>query len=1246
MPICLSRGTMRVRQSERRHRNYRWALTVVLLLVASACTSSSDPTVPSTDSTTGVDSTSASPPTSTSAGTVPDDATGAAQAWIAESAGLSADVQASLHFDGVERAGNVSHVRFVQSFDGVPVEDAELIVHVLGDGTVQGATSSLSDATPAGDATLNTDAAGAIAIAAKAVTGTVHGTPETTSVWVEDGTALRLTWRVDLGTVDPLGSWTVHVDADTGGVIRADRTESRRNAVAPGLVTGQAGISRAKALLQSSDRCALPAAPSACIFRPDPIYGAGGTLDDPSRANDFLVGVALQGLNDPSSGALIGEFANAAPPGAPVAPTSQPDGMWGAGRGDAGFEAQNAYYWIDYGQRTVQRLGFDSILNQSFPVVPIDPDTVDNAFYSPGEGKVYLGVGSNGIHEGEDATGILHEYGHALLDAVNPNLLGTGDIGAYHEAFGDIFAALVTLEFRTGDWPCFFIWTDQSCLRRMDTSKTYPQDLQQQSHSDGEIYSGAVADILRALLAETGINIDDCPGSDQCNAARDRVLTTVLASNYYLAANSSMPDIASGYLLANEAQFGGADAQLISDAFAARGLVGGSGATIDSGGETIGSVADVAVEIDIGHSYRGDLRVTVGVIDADFNHLCTAIEVFEPDSADSAENLSGTLDLSDTDCAPLAPPSPDHIWFLSVEDTLADDEGEILGFSVIASGTAYLASGLPLPIADADPDGSTVFVHGTGQGVQQEGTEDIGSTGAGVTSMSVALDHTYRGDLQVRAGVADAEGNITCSVPILEPDASDDTSGPIEGDVDMSECAALFPPTPDQQWFLQVIDTAELDVGTINGFSVTGADGSSFEFTDLPVQVPDNNVDGVALLLDGSGGSSGQAGGGGQGADLGLPSASIAITHPYAGDLAVAGGVLDASGNVLCEVSMHTPDANNSDADLAGDVSLAECEQFYPPSPSQQWYLFVADTLSADVGAVDAFALTGPDGAVYTYSGLPVPLPDADPNGVRLVLDGSELGLGTTAEPVANIVISHPYVGDLRVFVGVADEAGNVLCSVTVAEADVSNNGIDLAQDVAMGDCASFYPPGPDQRWFVGIVDNFDFDEGTVEAFALFGPDGAVWQHPDAPLTIPDNDPGGVFLTFDGSQTPLGGSPGADPVVRLNIVHSFAGDLRIRAGVAGADGTILCEVNLAEPDSGNSSADFTSEAPLRECAAFFPPTPDNRWFIFVADEAAQDIGTVEFFEVRGGDGQSFVSTGTPLAIPDDDPDGVFLIIPE
>lgn len=1172
----------------------------------------------------------------------------AAQAWIDASAPLTPETKATLVYTSTEQSGNVSHVRFTQQFDGVPVEGSSYVVHVLADGSVQGATGTPTDATPAEGSSFTLSEAEATDLAGKSVSGTVVSTTAAQS-WAQSGPSLTAVWTVEVLTENPVADWIVVLDATTGTVLRATQEEADRRPSAPGLVsaTAPSGSMKTASLRQSPDRCALPAAPAACVFLVDPIYAAGGELPDPSLANDHLTGVPLQGLTDPASGALVGEFANLEPPGMGIEPVRETDQLWGAGRGDRGFEAQNAYYWIDYGQRTVQRLGFTDIRNESFPVVALDPETVDNAFFSPSQEMIFMGTGTNGgINEGEDASGVLHEYGHALLDDVNPDLLGDGDTGAYHEAFGDIFAYLSTLEYRTGDAECFFAWTDERCLRRMDTDLVYPTDLAYEVHDDGMIYTGAIYDIMAGLLNAEGIDIATCPGTEACNAVRDRVLATVLASNFYMTPSMTLPDIAAAYLLANDAQFGGADAELIQAAFAEHGLVEGSGAVVDPNGTTNGTSSAVAVSLEITHTYRGDLRVVVGVADPDGNDLCEPQVLFTPDAADGAPDLSGYVDLSDTPCAAFVPPTPDQQWYLFVEDTLPADEGTLIEFSVDVAGTPYPALGLPLPIADADPTGTTAVVDGTGQATTPGTGFDTVTDGA--PFLSLAIDHSYHGDLSIRAGVADATGTILCAVTVLDPVPGDSNSGTLEGDIDMSDCAGFYPPTPDQQWFVSVIDTAALDEGTIQRFSLTGPDGAVYDFGDLPVTVPDDDVDGIALLLDGTTGSQGTAGGYGQTSDSALPAASINITHPYAGDLVVTGGVVDASGRTLCEVVFHTADPSDDSDNLTGDVSLLDCAEYFPPAPDRQWFLYVADTLSDDVGTLDSLVLTGPNGTIFTSAATPIEIPDADVDGVTLVLDGSEVGTGLD-EPVASVVVSHPYVGDLDVYVGVADATDTVICEVQAAEADIENSDIDLALDIPMGDCAQYYPPAPDQQWYAQVVDNFDYDVGTVDAFLLFGPDGAVYDHPDVPAPLPDADPTGIFLVLDGSQAPIAvggddGGPTSDIVASVAISHTYSGDLDLYVGVVDANSNLLCETQILASDLGVSDDDVVGDFGVDDCAAYYPPSPDQQWYLLAIDNAAQDEGTIDYFAIFGPDGGGYESTQGPAAIPDADVNGATVLI--
>lgn len=679
-------------------------------------------------------------------------------------------------------------------------------------------------------------------MANKAVPGEVTATTAANVVWLPDGDDLRLGWSVTMATAG--SAYTVWVDAVTGEV--ADARETAMD-------TRHARHARHARAAQAGGGCDPGDVDgvAACLFLPDPVATAGDAVA-PDEADDLRVPVELRGLDDPESGALVGEFVDLESPHDSNPPVREPDGVWDQGRDEAGFEAAMAYFWIDLAQRRIQDLGFDDVRNESFPVVAVEASEVDNAFYTNALDTVFLGVGSSGIDAGEDAQVILHEYGHAVLHQQVPNLLFNDAGGAYHEGFGDVLAGLLTLE-RNRDPGCLFAWFlgafgPDGCGRRLDTDKVFPDDLENAVHADGQIWSGAVFDILEGLLAQEDLDPEDCSQGEDCSAAVDRVLTTVIAANEFLTGAEDLPEIAQAYVLANETAFGGADADLVEGAFADHGLVPGGDGIVGPDGTPTGEVAAVELAVDITHSYRGDLELVVHVVDADFEDLCDPIVLLRPDGGDGADNVTGRVDVSDSDCADLAPPSPDRQWVLVAVDSLPRDTGQVNGFAVVVEGRPFLATGVPAPIADADPTGTAVIVNGTGRRVPQQGEQAPGEAGDGVPFVSLAISHTYIGDLQVRAGAADAAtGRVLCSVPVLEPDpqASGDDA---EGEVDMSACAEHFPPSAEVVWFLEAVDTAALDTGAIERFEVFAPDGTLVAAADTPVPIPDDDPEGAVAL--------------------------------------------------------------------------------------------------------------------------------------------------------------------------------------------------------------------------------------------------------------------------------------------------------------------------------------------------------------------------------------------------------------
>jgi subtilisin-like proprotein convertase family protein len=408
----------------------------------------------------------------------------------------------------------------------------------------------------------------------------------------------------------------------------------------------------------------------------------------------------------------------------------------------------------------------------------------------------------------------------------------------------------MTIDQRTGDLGCAYAWFHERCLRRIDSDKQFPTDLQREEHLDSQIFTGAMFEVVDGVLASDGLDRESCFESDACSDARDRILTTVLAANQFLTAGSTMADAAAAFLRANQVLFDGADADVIEAAFANHGLDKPGNGTVARDG-TASATAKALVDIKIAHRVRGDLSVAIGVVDASFKPLCTPLTVLAPNPADAASNVTGRVDVSDTACAAFLPPSPTQQWVLAAVDAADGNVGEIDSFSVIADGVPFLATGVPQPIPDNDATGAAVLINGSGTKVAGQDQKPIESTSSPSQTASspvatIAITHDNVGDLSVRAGVADASGQVLCSVPILDPDPSAETTSAV-GDVDLGKCASLYPPSPDHRWFLQVIDTAAADEGTVDAFTITGPDGQ--HPSTVPVSIPDDDPNGVVLFV-------------------------------------------------------------------------------------------------------------------------------------------------------------------------------------------------------------------------------------------------------------------------------------------------------------------------------------------------------------------------------------------------------------
>ncbi|MBD2893086.1 hypothetical protein amrb99_20070 [Actinomadura sp. RB99] len=230
------------------------------------------------------------------------------------------------------------------------------------------------------------------------------------------------------------------------------------------------------------------------------------------------------------------------------------------------FEQVMGYYWVTTAQHYLQHLGFGSALrpvNQRQIELRIDQYGGDNSFFKGDKANITLGKG--GVDDAEDAEVIIHEYGHSVQDGQVPGFGTNAESGAIGEAFGDYLAVAVT-SWATGtptktpeacvaDWDSVAYTSGPThCLRRLDGTKHYPEDVVGEVHADGEIWSRALWDIRQAL------------GSAKAD-------TLIVEAQFAFSPDTSFKAAAQATVAAAQRLYGPQAAQAAQSAFSARGIL-------------------------------------------------------------------------------------------------------------------------------------------------------------------------------------------------------------------------------------------------------------------------------------------------------------------------------------------------------------------------------------------------------------------------------------------------------------------------------------------------------------------------------------------------------------------------------------------------------------------------------------------------------------------------------------------------
>jgi Zn-dependent metalloprotease len=431
------------------------------------------------------------------------------------------------------------HYWYQQTFKGLPVINGYYAKHVTKSGGVQiadgrdavPATLDVTAKVPSATATKSANAAvsaraarARIAGPEKDVTPAPAATAGAAQLAVIGGPDARLVWNVTSRSAQ--GVTRSLVDAKSGSVVES------------------------KVISDHADGRGI-------VFDPNPVVSERDeklTDQDDADTDELFPAhknVVLRNLA--GNGKLEGTYVNIVKAKGGLAESA--DNRFLYTRDDDRFEQVMSYYQVNQTQEYIHSLGFTEVNNESQDF-EINTYAGDNSFYDPSKDVITMGEG--GVDDGEDAEVIWHEYGHAIQDDIVPGYGESLQAGAIGEGFGDYWAVTMSVPVsRNFDLPCVMDWdatsyttTEPHCLRRTDTGKT-TDDIVNQVHDDGEIWSNALWDIHKAL-------------------GRNKANKVILEGTFFYAPDTSFADAARVTVQAARLLYGKPTAAKVTEAFQAR----------------------------------------------------------------------------------------------------------------------------------------------------------------------------------------------------------------------------------------------------------------------------------------------------------------------------------------------------------------------------------------------------------------------------------------------------------------------------------------------------------------------------------------------------------------------------------------------------------------------------------------------------------------------------------------------------
>ncbi|MBK7980254.1 MAG: hypothetical protein IPK06_09730 [Ignavibacteriae bacterium] len=398
-----------------------------------------------------------------------------------------------LKYIATNESHGVKHVGFIQTVDGIPVWGTESVVSINKENRISmvvNGNKNININKLSNSVNISNENAIRIALDKLIVDEkSLIKLPETELTIFQDSLNVDyLTWKVSFVSYKPRGDWLVFVDAINSNLIKIFNIQ-----------------------VNYSDG-------SGKVFNPNPIAALANISLTDQNDSDYPAlqlaykNVTLKNLNDPIGGLyyLQGKYAKSEslePPSIPIVSSSSP--VFNFNRSQPGFEEVNIYYIIDTYRTFVETLGFSPKWN-NLDYLRFDAHAnngYDNINYVPS--IPFIAVGDGGIDDGEDQDCILHEYGHALHDAL---MIGVGyyyDQSKITEGIGDYFALSYRKTLSTFQSNKLFLWDGNGETwngRSLESSYIYPNDWTSDRYRCGTLWASTMMDMeLNTSIGRTVI---------------------------------------------------------------------------------------------------------------------------------------------------------------------------------------------------------------------------------------------------------------------------------------------------------------------------------------------------------------------------------------------------------------------------------------------------------------------------------------------------------------------------------------------------------------------------------------------------------------------------------------------------------------------------------------------------------------------------------------------------------------------